>query len=134
MHDRNTVASNTTADSSTTLGRPACKQFSLLFNRVRGAVHPVCTLSSGIGPAFAYQHILCGVCTPIMIFIYLGGGRSQLWLTLLGLAVTLILNSGFLSNQSAGPAEVRNPCLKRYPYCYTTLHHRLAVTQAHFVS
>lgn len=43
-----------------------------------------------------------------MIFIYLGGGRSQLWLTLLGLAVTIILNSGFLSNQSAGPAEVRN--------------------------
>lgn len=40
-----------------------------------------------------------------MIFIYLGGGRSQL-LTLLGLAVTIILNSGFLSTPSE-PAVVR---------------------------
>lgn len=42
-----------------------------------------------------------------MIFIYLGGGRSQLWLTLLGLAVTIILNSGLLSNTSTGPADGR---------------------------
>lgn len=45
-----------------------------------------------------------------MIFIYLGGGRSQLWLTLLGLAVTVLFNSGFLSNPSSypvGPGGVR---------------------------
>jgi len=45
-----------------------------------------------------------------MIFIYLGGGRSQLWLTLLGLAVTVLMNSGYLSNPSSyavGPGGVR---------------------------
>lgn len=44
-----------------------------------------------------------------MIFIYLGGGRSQLWLTLLGLAVTVLLNSGYLSNPSSytvGPGGI----------------------------
>lgn len=46
-----------------------------------------------------------------MIFIYLGGGRSQLWLTVLGLAVTVLLNSGLLSNPASypvGPAAGRH--------------------------
>ena len=53
-----------------------------------------------------------------MIFIYLGGGRSQLWLTLLGLAVTVLLNSGYLSNPSSyavGPGGVRPVRLSTEP-------------------
>ena len=38
-----------------------------------------------------------------MIFIYLGGGRSQLWLTLLGLLVTVVFNSGLLSSPASFP-------------------------------
>lgn len=51
-----------------------------------------------------------------MIFIYLGGGRSQLWLTLLGLAVTVLFNSGFLSNPSSypvGPGGINRSTARR---------------------
>lgn len=48
-----------------------------------------------------------------MIFIYLGGGRSQLWLTLLGLFVTVVFNSGLLSSPASypiRPSTVRGGC------------------------
>lgn len=45
-----------------------------------------------------------------MIFIYLGGGRSQLWLTLLGLFVTVVFNSGLLSSPVSYPARPNRVC------------------------
>ena len=80
---------------------PANNYIGVLVVRSR---HPICVA----------DNVRCEGAGTAMIFIYLGGGRSQLWLTLLGLAVTVILNSGFLSNPSAGPAQVR--ILSSYAY------------------